>query len=151
MNPSRVGIGERIAAGSAVVLLIALFLPWYGLEFAGAKVELTGWEGDDLIDILVCLAAVVVLGVVAGKAMGALGSVSKPADIIVLAGIMALVLVGYRLIKLPDDLTPGADVSHEIGYFIGLIAVLGMCFGGYRAVEQARGSYRADGAAGRHA
>ena len=144
-------MGEKIAAGSAVVLLIALFLPWYGLETAGIKVELTAWQGDDITDILVCLAAVVVLGAVAGKAAGALPTRSKPADIIVLAGVTALVLVGYRLIKLPSDITPGAEVSHEIGYFIGLIAVLGMCFGGYRAVEQARGSYRADGAAGRHA
>ena len=140
MDRSRVGMGEKIAAGSAVVLLIALFLPWYGLEVAGTKVaELTAWEGDDITDVLVCLSAVVVLAVVAGKAMGALGSISKPADVIVLAGIVALVLVGYRFIKLPSDITPGADVSHEIGYFIGLIAVIGVCFGGYRAVEQARG------------
>ena len=138
-------MGEKIAAGSAMLLLIALFLPWYGLEVADTEVtELTAWEGDDIIDILVCLSSVVVLGVVAGKAMGALGSLSKPADIIVLAGIMALVLVGYRFIKLPSDITPGADVSHEIGYFIGLIAVIGVCFGGYRAAEQARGSLGAE-------
>ena len=134
------GTGEKVAAGSAVVLLIALFLPWYGLEVAGTTVELTAWQGDDIIDILVCLAAVVVLGVVAGRAAGALPTRSKPADIIVLAAIVALVLVGYRLIKLPSDITAGADVSHEIGYFIGLVAVSGVCFGGYRALEQARGS-----------
>ena len=140
MDPSSVGTGEKIAAGSAVVLLVALFLPWYGLEVAGTNVvQLSAWEGDDIIDILVCLSCVVVLGVVAGKAAGALPARSKPADIIVLAGVMALVLVGYRLIKLPSDITPGADVSHEIGYFIGLIAVIGMCFGGFRAVAQARG------------
>jgi len=145
MDPSRVGVGEKIAAGSAAVLLIALFLPWYGLEVEGTKVaELTAWEGDDITDILVCLSAVVVLGVVAGKAMGALASISKPADIIVLAGIVALVLVGYRFIKLPSDITPGADVSHELGYFIGLIAVIGVCLGGYRGVEQARGSLGAE-------
>jgi len=136
MDLARVGLGEKIAAGSAVVLLIALFLPWYGLEVGGTEVA-SAWEGDDITDIILCLTAVLVLSVVMGKAMGALASIAKPADVIVLASIVALILVGYRLVKLPSDITSGADVSHEIGYYIGLIAVLGMCFGGYRAVVQA--------------
>ena len=126
MDLARVGLGEKIAAGSAVVLLIALFLPWYGLEVGGTEVaSASAWEGDDITDIILCLTAVLVLSVVMGKAMGALASIAKPADVIVLASIVALILVGYRLVKLPSDITSGADSSHEIGYYIGLIAVSG--------------------------
>lgn len=142
MDPSRLGIGEKIAAGSALVLLISLFLPWYGVKFRSLDVggDATAWEAFSFIDIVLFLAAIVVLGLVAAKAAGALPALPTPAGtIIAAAGALALALIVYRLIDspAPNDLPDSIDITRKLGIFIALISAGALTFGGYRAMHEA--------------
>lgn len=144
MNSSHLGMGEKIAGGGALVLLISLFLPWYSASLKGlatASGDVTAWEAFSFIDILLFLVAIVVLGLVAAKAAGALPALPAPGGLIIAAaGALALLLILYRLIDMPGPDVPAelnltVDVSPAAGLIIGLIAAAAVAFGGYRATN----------------
>jgi hypothetical protein len=135
-----------VAGVSAVALFIFMFFPWYGIktEFEGLG-DIEGangnaWEVFSFIDILLFLVVVVTIGMVLARAAGAMPSnLPAPAGTIVAAaGALAVLLILFRLISAPDpDITGDAvDLSRKIGIFLGLIAALGITFGGYTAMNE---------------
>lgn len=143
VDKSKLSVGDQIAAVSGVVLLIALFLPWYGVDVdvGGFSASESGnaWEALGFIDILLFLIALVAIGVPVAKAAGALPD-DLPGPLLVLAaGGLAVLLVLFRLIDLPtlDVSTEGVDFSRKFGIFLGLIAAVGVAYGGWRANEEA--------------
>ena len=142
MDTSRVTTGDMIAGVGGVVLLISLFLPWYSVsvDVAGfsASESANGWEALGFIDILLFLVAVVAIGVPVAKAAGSLPD-DVPGPLLVLAaGGLAVLLVLFRLVDLPTpDLGGGVDFSRKFGIFLGLIAAVGVAYGGWRANEAA--------------
>lgn len=144
MDTSRISVGEMIAAASALGLIIFLFLPWYGAEVAGVSDDASGWEAMSVIDILLFLCALATLGVVAARAAGAISA--PTATILLGVGALALLLVVFRLIDIPEpEGTEAAeelageevDFSRKIGLFLSLIAAGAMAYGGYRASSEA--------------
>ena len=142
MDTSRLSVGDQIAAVSGAVLLVALFLPWYGLEvnvpgLAGSG-SASAWEALGFIDILLFLVAVVAIGVPVAKATGSLPD-DVPGPLLVLAaGGLAVLLVLFRLIDMPTpDGGIGLDFSRKFGIFLGLVAAVGVAYGGWRANEEA--------------
>ena len=142
MDTSRLGTGEMIAAGGAIALLILMFLPWYGVdaEFAGVSVSdsANAWESMSFIDILLFLLAATTIGIVAGRAAGAVGDDVPWPVLLVAAGGLALLLVLYRVIDIPTGDVPAevedaVDFGREIGLFLALIATAAMAYGGWRA------------------
>jgi hypothetical protein len=137
MDTSRLTTGDIIAGAGGVVLLISLFLPWYGVSIDIANVSVsesaTGWESLDFIDILLFLISIAAIGVVAARAAGQL-----PADVpgaVVLLGLggLAVLLVLYRIIDIPaGDVPDEVDLSRKIGVFIALIASGAIAYGGWR-------------------
>ena len=143
MDTSKLSIGDQIAAVSGAVLLIALFLPWYGIDvnlggIAAGSANASAWEALGFIDILLFLVAVVAIGVPVAKATGSLPD-DVPGPLLVLAaGGLAVLLVLFRIIDLPTpDLGDGIDFSRKWGIFLGLIAAGGVAYGGWRANEEA--------------
>jgi hypothetical protein len=144
VDTSKLSVGDKIAAVSGIVLLIALFLPWYGVDvdFGGvatASADGNAWEWFGFIDILLFLIALVAIGVPVAKAAGALSD-DVPGPMLVLgAGGLAVLLVLFRLIDLPtgDVDVDGIDVTRKFGVFLGLIAAVGVAYGGWRANEEA--------------
>jgi hypothetical protein len=146
VDTSRLGTGELIAGASGVVLLIALFLPWYGvdLEVAGASIggDVNAWEAMGFIDILLFLVALFAIAVPVARAVGSLPE-DVPAGLAVLvAGGFGLVLVLFRLIDVPGPDVPAIagdtiDVGRRAGLFVGLIAVAGIAYGGWMASAEA--------------
>jgi hypothetical protein len=143
VDTSKLSIGDQIAAVSGVVLLISLFLPWYGVDvniagIAAGSASASAWEALDFIDILLFLVALVAIGVPVAKATGSL-----PADVpgpllVLVAGGLAVLLVLFRIVDLPTpDLGGGIDFSRKWGIFLGLIAAVGVAYGGWRANEEA--------------
>ena len=143
MDTSKLSVGDQIAAASGIVLLISLFLPWYGVDvnlggLAEGSANANAWEALDFVDILLFLVALVAIGVPAAKAAGAL-----PADVpgpllVLVAGAIAVLLVLFRLIDMPTpDLGGGIDFSRKFGIFLALIAAIGVAYGGWRANEEA--------------
>jgi hypothetical protein len=138
---SRRGVGERIAAGAGALLLIALFLPWYGWELVIADVELSGsvsaWEVLSVVDVMLCLIALVAIAIPAARAAG-----GPPADragaLLLGAGALGLLLVAFRLLDLPlagaDPVAAGdrVEIGRSFGILLALIASAGIAYGGWR-------------------
>jgi hypothetical protein len=139
MDTSRLTSGDITAGVGGIVLLISLFLPWYGVSVnvAGfsASENASGWEVFSTIDIILFAIAVVAITLVALKALDQVPA-ETPVPLILLGlGALAVLLIIYRLIDspAPSDLPDEVDVSRKIGIFIGLIGAAGIAYGGWRA------------------
>jgi peptidoglycan/LPS O-acetylase OafA/YrhL len=128
MDLRRLRAGEWIAGGGGLLLLISLFLPWYGAPDA------TGWESLAVIDLLlavVALSAIALLVVTAVYRVPALPIAL--AALLSLAGIVGVVLALVRVAWLPD----GAD-SREWGLWLALAGVLAVAVGAWVAMSDQR-------------
>jgi hypothetical protein len=143
---------DLIAGVAGVVLVIAIFLPWFGpseaaeraLEearevterFGGGPVQspdLTenAWEAFTFVDWVLLVTALV--GIRAGVAsLARPGGRSTVGATAVTAGlgIISSLLVLYRVIN------PIGEASREYGLFIGFFAALGVAVGGWLALEE---------------
>ncbi|MGH2989288.1 MAG: hypothetical protein ACRDMA_05390 [Solirubrobacterales bacterium] len=153
---------DLLAGIAGLVLLISLFLPWFGpsseaeqvleeaqriSEQAGgvppAAIDLTenAWQAFAVVDIVVLLAAVA--GILAGvrglaaaarpRGRAAVGATAVTAAL----GTIASLLVFYRV------LNPIGEAAREYGLYIGLLAAIGVAAGGWLAISDGGGARRA--------
>jgi hypothetical protein len=143
MLGGRLSQGQVIAAVGAVALLVAMFLPWIGTSGPSlpSGVSLpqgvsTGgtdeniWKGSSL-DIYLLITVIVA----ALPALFALTDASEEFSFVSAAtfilGVVGVILViAFLTIDFPD----GAD--RKYGAFIGLVAVLAIAVGGFRALQE---------------
>jgi hypothetical protein len=147
---SRISFGEALAGASGLALFVFMLFPWYGGEGSvrlpnGNDISIEGqnlnaWESFAIIDLLLFLAAVLAVGMLIARAADAIPEDPPvPAGLIVMvAGTLAVLLIFYRLISVPHvELATGtveANIGRRVGLFLGLIAALGISFGGYAAM-----------------
>jgi hypothetical protein len=121
-----------------VLLLVALFLPWYSrdTDIAGAVINQTwtAWQATPVIATLLFLVGVG--AIVAPSVRGAF----RGDRLAMLLGVFGLLLVLFRAVDmpLPDvDLVKGdhADSSRGLGLFLALLATAGIAFGGRLATR----------------
>ena len=146
MDTSRISFGEMVAGASGLALFIFMFFPWYGVkaEFEGLGDVEGGsgnaWDFFSFIDIILFLVILLAVGMALARASGSMpANLPAPAGMIVAAaGALAVLLILFRLISAPDpDATGDAvDLSRKIGIFLGLIAAVGIAFGGYTAMNE---------------
>lgn len=148
MDTNRLSQGEMIAAVSAVLLLLIMFIfDWFGNDFGGAN----AWQSFGFIDIILFITILVAIGGAVMKANAQ--SVNTPVAISALTaglGILSVLLILFRIISPPDfgadaalaqadalglD-TGGVDIGRKIGVFLGLIAAGGIAYGGWRAMQE---------------
>lgn len=159
--------GPDLLAGIAgLVLLVSLFLPWFGpsteaeqvLEEAQRISEQAGgtppdpldltenaWQAFAVVDWILLLTALAgiragVAAVASPRGRAAVGATAVTAAL----GIISTLLVFYRV------LNPIGEAGREYGLFIGLLAAIGVAAGGWLAIGEGPGSRRAP-AAGRAA
>jgi hypothetical protein len=128
MDLRRLRVGEWIVGAAGVLLLVALFLPWYGEPSASA------WESFSILDLilaLVALAAIAVPVLTATHRVPALPLAYE--SLIALLGLICVVLVLIRVLNLPGE----AD-SREWGLWVGLVATLGVFAGGLVGLRDER-------------
>ena len=133
MDTSRISFGEMIAGVSGLVLLISLFLPWYGVDVEAVGVSANAWESLSFIDILLFLIALVAIGQAVARATGNMPDLPAPiGQIVMIAGIVALLLVLLRLIDIPapDVVADSVDFTRKFGIILALLAAAGIAFGG---------------------
>ena len=127
--------GELIAAGGGILLIVALFLPWYSrdTDIAGAVITQTwtGWQALPVITTLLFLVAVLAIAIPAAPKR------FRSDRALVILGAAGFLLVLFRAIDmpLPDiDLVPGdhADTSRGAGLFLALLATASIAYGGRR-------------------
>jgi hypothetical protein len=134
--------GAQIAGASAVVLLIDMFLSWYGVDLGGAAgataeglgidTTATAWQAFDFIDVLLLLTVLVTAGWIfasqtgnelAGQLrLGAMGG-----------GALCALLVLYRIVNQPG---PNDIIKVKYGVFIGLLACIGIAYGAAAAGDE---------------
>jgi hypothetical protein len=146
---NRIGQGELIAGISGLVLLISLWMKWYGVKVSGAggilrgfEPSLTAWQSFEFIDILLFLIALIAIGVAVMRGLDRLPEMPyPPATIVAIAGGIALLLILFRVLVTPFDVPDGVDVTRKIGLFIGLLSAAGITFGGWRAMQDAGATF----------
>src|SRR3954469_12460908 len=145
MDVDRLSTGEKIAGGSAIVLLISMWFAWFGFDNPGAALGIGGvsitfnaWESFDFIDLILFLTVIVTVGSVVAKASDALIDFPFNPVVTILGGLCVL-LVLYRIIDPPG----GAD--REWGVFLGFALSALVTYGGYRGMEEEGSSFAGSG------
>jgi hypothetical protein len=124
---------------SGILIVVAAFLPWYatnvGPPFAPESVA--GWEASSLAKASVFLGAIVAVAsaVAALEARGGLRLDAWAGDavawIVIGASVVAAVLIGYRLLVLPE---PSQFLSRQIGLYLAAAGAIGGILSGLALV-----------------
>lgn len=146
MGTGRLSQGQMLAAVSAVVLLVAMFLPWIGVDAPAAPQVPEGipvppgatgeeetnniWEGSSLDVYLLITAVVAILPALLAVSGSAEEFSFAAAATFLLGGVGAILLIVYLTIDFPD----GAE--RKYGAFIALAACIAIAFGGFRALQE---------------
>jgi hypothetical protein len=145
MDVSRLGRGERIAAISAIALLLIMSLfNWYGSDVQ----TWNAWQAFALIDLILFLAIVAAIGM-AVLSMGntRLDLPASPAMVTLGLGAFSALLVLYRIIDPPglgfgqaaEAFGVDLGIGRSIGIYLGLIAAAGIAYGGWLARQDEMG------------
>ena len=159
MDLRRLRVGEWITGGFGLLLLVALFLPWYELgegRVVGPPDALdaraSAWDAFTVLDVLLALGALAAIAVVVVTAVQATPAVPLALQaLLTLLATLLLVLLIFRLANPPDVSfleptdAPGArsdvlDVDRAAGAWLGLVAMLGILAGALIAMRDERRS-----------
>jgi hypothetical protein len=139
----RLSQGQLIAGIGAIVLLVAMFLPWIGVSGPSLPAGITVpggvstgstseniWKGSTL-DVYLLITVIVA----ALPALLALTDSSEELSFVsaatFLLGVVGVILIAaFLTVDFPD----GAD--RKIGAFIGLAAAIAIAVGGFRAMQK---------------
>jgi O-antigen/teichoic acid export membrane protein len=138
--------GALITAGSALVLLIVMFTTkWYGVDEIPGRVATrtqvshaaNAWHALTIVRWLMLATIVVAVGSVLlhGSQRSHGSKTNTGALVAVLGSITAAVLIYRVLIDLPSA---GSVVDQKLGAIIGLLAAIGIAFGGYESMLEER-------------
>ncbi len=139
LQPSKLTPAELGGMLAAVVLGASLFLPWFSTsdnpnsEITSAGIgpndSATAWETFGVLQYLLlaaCTAPFILSWIIArGHKL-----TWAPGEVTMIVGITSFVLILCNGIILGKP-EPGVEISLDIGYFVGLLAALGMAFAGY--------------------
>ena len=125
-EPRRFPLGPLLAGAAAVLLLVSLFLDWYG--------EYTAWTMFEVLDLLLAAIAIAALVALARElGLGALRSTVIGVGALLPLAFAAVVIVTSQLLNHP----PAADdLDKEAGVWLALAASLVMLAGAVLAVAR---------------
>ncbi len=129
VRPHRAG-APYVGLISGIVIVVAAFLPWYATNLGPpfSPTSVAGWEASDLAKASVVMGAIVAVAsaVAALDARGGLRLDASAGDavawVVVSASVIAAVLVGYRLLVLPE---PAEFLSRQIGLYLAAAGTVG--------------------------
>src|SRR5690348_4562644 len=118
MDLRRVRTWDWLTGLAGLVLLVALFLPWYSTGGQNA----TGWESCTVLDSILALAALGGIALLVATATQRTAAIpqavaSSLTPILLVAAVLAVI----RLLNLP-----GAADTREAGVWIGALAALAL-------------------------
>ena len=119
-DPNRLTTGDRITGISTALLLVSLFLPWYGVSFLGISAQADGLTGHGYLYIvlLLCLAILAYLGLRAeSEELPARLPLAHEQRLLAATGVNAALVLLAFLIK-PEE------TSWRFGAFTGVLAAL---------------------------
>jgi hypothetical protein len=142
----RIHVGELISAASALILVALTFLlEWYGLAGnpgpTAARAEVStaenAWQALTLTRWLLLLTILVAIGSVFLHASQRSHGAKTDTGFVItaLGSVTAAVLVYRVLIVLPDS---GKIIDQKIGAYLGLLAAIGVAYGGFESMREER-------------
>jgi hypothetical protein len=165
MDFSKLARSEVFGAIASLVLVVALiFLPWYDLEMIDSRTvepqasdpehwvcgvgefTCTGWETFPILRWLLLLAAsaplILAYIVVRGHKLS-----WAPGELTMVVGFTAFILILYNgIIDRPGSGLGEEGVTEQIGYYIALLASIGIASAGIsRAMEASKGPRKTPG------
>lgn len=126
--PRRLDAGAAVAAVGGVLLLVSLFLDWYGEDGEG----FSAWTVFELIDL--ALAAIALLSVAAFLRRSGYDRRLPDMPLLVLGGA-ALMLTASQLVNSPPAVA-FSDLGLETGAWLGLAASALILAGGFMSVAR---------------
>jgi hypothetical protein len=136
---------QRFAAGAAVALLLAMFLPWYekSVLAPGTRVfahdSISAFGAVSFVEAAIFLVSAGVLVLLLARAderpfhlPGGDGTV------IFAAGLWATLLIFYRVFDRPNISGEGGTVGIQWGFFVAFVAACALAFAGQRIRAAAR-------------
>jgi len=126
--PRRLDAGATVAATGAVVLLVSLFLDWFGDEREGAS----AWTLFEVIDL--ALAAIALLALSTFLSRNGFAP-RLPEGPLVLLGAAALVLIASQLIDHPPAVA-FSDVDPQTGAWLALAGALLLIGGAFMSIAR---------------
>ena len=138
LDTSRLSPGEYAGMAAGVVLVLSLWLPWFTTSADNVHSRLGGASGGDGVNAWHVFSTLDILLVLAGTAPFVLSWIIarghkltwKPGEVTMIVGIaaMGLILCNGIILGRPD---PGIEVGLSFGYFVALLASLGLLAAGY--------------------
>lgn len=146
---NRLSQGELIAGIGGLVLLISMWMDWYGAKvktslgsFGGGIGGPNAWQSFSLIDLILFLVALLAIGVAVMRGMNRMPSMPyPPATLLAVAGGIAFLLVLFRFLVQPFDVPDQVDVTRRLGIYLGLLATAAIAYGGWRAMQESGASF----------
>jgi hypothetical protein len=147
MDFTRLTQGEKIAGVSGIALfLIMLIFKWFGVKVTGGGLTLEGETRNAFgaygffdIVLFVTVAAAIGLALISAS-QTEVGLPVAASAVVAGLGILSVVLIIISIISPPDfgvDLSgSGIDHTRKIGVWLGLIAAVGVAYGGWRAMQE---------------
>ena len=106
-----------------------------GIDSNATSVSFSAWETFGLIDIVLLLVFLLVIALVAARASATRIDLPVSAGALTAAlGLLAAVLILFRIIDPPS--VSFLDFGREWGVFVGLVAALGIAYGGWRWMQE---------------
>jgi hypothetical protein len=143
----RLRAGEIIAGASATLLLIFMFaLKWYALNSMlsetagkglGQPTAWNGWNGLETLRwlLLVTIVAALALTYFQAAREGSAIPVTLSIIVTVLGGLSTIALIYRVLIN-----TPAPTLDQRAGAYLGLVATIGIAYGGYKSMREEGGT-----------
>ncbi len=143
VDVSRLTPAEYGGCIAAIVLVLSLFLPWFGTSETNENSQLAGASGGDTVNALQTFAVLDFVLVAGATAPFILSWIIarghkltwKPGEVTMVVGITCFVLVLCNGVILgrPGDTV---EITLELGYLVALLACVGMAASGF--VRQSR-------------
>ena len=128
MSPRRIDAGAAVAAAGAVLLLVSLFLDWYGDQDEGY----TAWTVFEVIDLL--LAGVALIAISTFVSVAEIERRMPRAPLLVVGGA-ALVLTASQLID-PPPAVALSDLHLQTGAWLALAGSALLLAGAFMSVAR---------------
>jgi hypothetical protein len=147
MDLNKLSTADKVIGASAIVFLISMFLPWWGIDL-GAGLGTASNSGFDYV-LTGLLPALLVIVMVAQIVLDKLTATQLPeiplkwGQVHMIAGIAVAVLVVLRLL-VPSSEGSGAfeiDLDRQYGMFVAALAAIGVGVGGFLKSKEPESVY----------